>query len=266
MVKIFIDFIKRINWKRLYLQEQWSLLAFYKSSYGEKLRGYKNVDSNRRCFILGNGPSLSVVDLEKLHESNEVCFAANRIYGIYDQTDWRPTYFVCQDDRIMEQIYKDMDEIIENSQGIFLAENVFKHDKRIISNSKVLPFFLRIYSKKKDCIEFSNDISRGISEGQTVVYTMAQIAIYMGFTEIYMLGVDHNFQVATQSDNSDEKNYFKGIKKIDNRKLYDAKPIQVEQSYMLLRRIAEENKVQIYNATRGGKLEIFERINFDSLF
>ena len=39
-----------------------------------------------------------------------------------------------------------------------------------------------------------------------------------------------------------------------------------DQSYIAARRFAEKHGVKIYNATRGGKLEVFERVNFDKLF
>ncbi len=40
----------------------------------------------------------------------------------------------------------------------------------------------------------------------------------------------------------------------------------MNRSYELCKEFAEKNGVKIYNATRGGKLEVFERVDFDSLF
>ena len=38
------------------------------------------------------------------------------------------------------------------------------------------------------------------------------------------------------------------------------------EGYMCAKEYAERHEIKIYNATRGGKLEVFERVDFDSLF
>ena len=55
----------------------------------------KGSHKGERCFIIGTGPSLTVEDLNLL--KNETTFATNRIYEVFDKTDWRPTYYVNQD-------------------------------------------------------------------------------------------------------------------------------------------------------------------------
>ena len=48
-----------------------------------------------RCFVLGNGPSLALDNLDLLQ--NEVTFGVNQCELIYSKTTWRPTYWVCAD-------------------------------------------------------------------------------------------------------------------------------------------------------------------------
>ena len=57
----------------------------------ERLLALKDIHRGKRGFIIGNGPSLTVADLEKL--KNEITFASNRIYLAFDETNWRPTYY-----------------------------------------------------------------------------------------------------------------------------------------------------------------------------
>lgn len=110
----------------------------------------------------------------------------------------------------------------------------------------------------------SPEISEFISGKETVTISSLPIALYMGFKEIYLLGADCNYKGALQ----DEGNHFvKGYcKKEDNQ---PRTPFLVRQAfigYQAVRHYAEERGIKIYNATRGGKLEVFERVDFDGLF
>ena len=51
-------------------------------SEGKKLARLKNIHTGKRCFIIGNGPSLTSSDLDKLRDNNEICFGFNRIFYI----------------------------------------------------------------------------------------------------------------------------------------------------------------------------------------
>lgn len=97
-------------------------------------------------------------------------------------------------------------------------------------------------------------------EGYTVTYANIQLAVFMGFSEIYLLGVDHNYNTS----NNAESNY---SNLINNTTLYN--PPRTDKStlaYRKARKVCDEMGVKIFNATRGGCLEEFERINFDLLF
>ncbi len=75
--------------------------AYIRSEDSNKLKGYKNIHSGERCFVIGNGPSLTPEDLDKL--KNEYSFASNHIYKIFDRTNWRPTYYVSVDKAWLEK-------------------------------------------------------------------------------------------------------------------------------------------------------------------
>lgn len=74
--------------------------CFEKTCYGKQLSKYKNRHKGQRCFIVANGPSLTSKDLDLLHERGEVAFGMNRIYKMFEQTNWRPIYYVCEDELI----------------------------------------------------------------------------------------------------------------------------------------------------------------------
>ena len=91
---------------------------FYRfSSDSREIRAYKNIHQGERCFIIGNGPSLTMEDLSCL--TGEHCFAANRICNAFSKTDWRPEYYMCVD----SSVFKDMKDTISslNLPNIFLT-------------------------------------------------------------------------------------------------------------------------------------------------
>lgn len=109
---------------------------------------------------------------------------------------------------------------------------------------------------------FSTKMEHCVYEGTTVTYACIQMAVYMGFQEIYLLGVDFNYS----NDLYDEKNHFKGYQSDKKVRLNVVYPERMQAAYKSARHYAGEHGIKICNATRGGKLEVFERVDFDTLF
>ena len=106
--------------------------------------------------------------------------------------------------------------------------------------------------------KFSENLSQKSYVGGTIVYTCIQLAVYMGFREIYLLGVDFT----GAGEHGSKYNHFYSEKELTSVSYTD----QVKAAYEKARKYADEHGIKIYNATRGGNLEIFERVNFDDLF
>ncbi|MEH6908922.1 hypothetical protein V7008_25105, partial [Neobacillus drentensis] len=118
--------------------------------------------------------------------------------------------------------------------------------------------------------EFSEDIVNGVFWGNTVAYTAIQMAVYMGIKEIYLLGVDHHFS-KMENDNGEividetAKDYFTEKYNSDKDDLYIPNVEISTRAFTAARRYADDHNIKIYNATRGGKLEVFERVDFDNI-
>jgi hypothetical protein len=239
------------------------VINFPLSKNALELKKYKNKHLNQRCFIIGNGPSLKIEDLEKLKK--EVTFAFNRIYYLFDQTDWRPTYYCSEDDKT---IFKSKEEIknleIENK---FFPVN-FPWDYKIhFNNAKYYIFKLNDSNAEP---EFSEDITKCIYWGNTVAYTAIQMAVYMGFNEIFLLGVDHNFSKMVNDKGEiivdrTAKDYFSEKYNTDQDDLYIPNVEISTRAFTAAKKYADKHNIKIYNSTRGGKLEVFERVDFDQM-
>lgn len=246
--------------KNYYLQH------FEKTSYGKKLKTLKGKYTGQRCFIIGNGPSLNVADLEQLKD--EYTFAFNRIYCIFDQTEWRPTFYCTQDEKIVRNSLKEIKSKIDTPFVFAPIDLKWYYEL----NLETEYYFSQKQVKSEiEYPEFSEDISHKIGVGNTVAYTAMQIAVYMGFTKIYLLGVDHSFHISQDREGNiivdpDVKDYFCKEYNKDRDSLFIPKLDVSTLSYVAAYRYTRYHDVEIYNATRGGKLEIFPRIEFDSLF
>lgn len=106
---------------------------------------------------------------------------------------------------------------------------------------------------------FSEDFSRGAYSSGTVVYDCLQLAVYMGCTEIYLYGVDHNYRGAS----SHFTNSYAGTQAKDGQIQYEQK--RAALAYQASRRKAEELGVKIRNASRRTCLETFDRVDFDEV-
>ena len=234
---------------------------FIRKASIRKLRKLHNTHVGERCFIIGNGPSLNAADMDKL--TREFCFASNRVDRIFEFTDWRPTFYCTQDISIIQKFRTE----ITNIQAPYKLM-VYSGSRKTgyIGKAMYTPFAgLDRYPQPP---LFSKDISQFIGEGYTVTYTCMQVAAYMGFSEIILLGMDHNFPVDVTPEgnvviNADAGEHFYGSNGILNHypMLY-----KVDLSFKTAKEYAEKHNIRIVNATRGGKLEIFDRVDFDSLF
>ncbi|MBQ3763763.1 MAG: DUF115 domain-containing protein [Synergistaceae bacterium] len=235
------------------------------------IQKYKNLYDGQRCFIIGNGPSLTIKDLEKLHDAGEISIASNSIYNLFPKTQWRPSIYTVHD---FQEIKKTREKISAVKAGLKIV--AMSASGRIYDIDGAI--LLRLIEPSRGEILFSDDIARCVYDGGTVTYVSIQCAVYMGFKEIILLGVDHSFAREETKDgkikvNSEIKNHFQDYQTDDfwgnGQKDEEAVIFPWDfatNAFFAAKRYADEHGVRILNATRGGKLEVFERVDFDSLF
>lgn len=219
--------------------------------YNEGIEQFKNKHCGERCFIVATGPSLKMEDLETLRINGEICISVNGILKAFDKTKWRPDYYIVSDPFCT---YTWKNEIIKMEvQYKFIADYAWNFGDLDIPNF----FKFHLLREGNNQPGFSPDFARYSCHGNTVVYDGAlQLAAYMGFGEIYLLGVDCNLHKET-------KHFIEGYA---CNKFDDNDQVFVLNAYRAAEKYSRENNFRIYNATRGGELEIFERVDFDGLF
>ena len=247
--KFFGNDIKKIN--------LFEYIHDYSYCISKELLQFKDIHRGKRCFIIGTGSSLRMEDLDKLKQNKEICFASNKIFLSFSETEWRPDYYTICDFHAFKNNY-DIIKKLDN-MTIFIAEYYNMDGLEKIDGA----YNFHTIHQKED-FRFSLDIAKNIYSGLTVTYDMLQIAAYMGFSEIYLLGIDFSYYM--NSAESGKRNYFcDGYEEKAHRRA-DIYPEESFKAYAEAEKISREQGFRIYNATRGGKLEIFERVDFDRLF
>lgn len=264
-----MNLIQRINASfQARIVQPWTLRNFERTKYGKAIAQYKGKFSGQRCFLIGNGPSLRAEDLTMLHNAGIPTFGFNRIYNIFDQTPWRPTFYISQDEKMLSGCAETVNALDLPSKFIPLQLNWW-HGIRI---EKALYFnILNQQEEDPRNFLFSDDAAKGIYNSSTGMYTAAQLAAYMGFSEIYLIGVDHHFRISQNNkgevivDNS-VKDYFSEKYNEDKANLYIPNTEKSTLTYVAMKHHCDRRGIRVYNATRGGKLEVFPRVEFDALF
>lgn len=223
-----------------------------------RMRPYHNCHAGQRCFIIGNGPSLNQMDLSPL--KHEITFGMNRIYILFEKLGWQTTYFACVNPTVVDQYGRDIEQLPMPKFIGWHARNMMRFTESTIL---LAPDIKRPY--------FSPNPVHTLWEGATVTYAAMQIAYYMGFSEVILIGVDHNFVdkgdphklVVTESHDANhfDPNYFgKGVR----WNLPDLETSEI--AYTLARDHYAANGRRILDATVGGKLQVFPKVDFASLW
>jgi hypothetical protein len=232
----------------------------------KKLTYFRNKYSDQRCFIVGNGASLNKTPLDLLKD--DVSIGMNMVSMIFDRTPWRPDFMVVTTTALGDKRYRDliMAGIMESEYSFIWDE--FKDDPEVGSADNIV-FIPVIHTEHIDYQDAKNDfwpkaIARGISKFATSTFPAIQIAVYMGFDPIYLIGVDLEWKVF---ETNDVNHFHPGYnQKSHTKERYLEIARAQKRSYEIAKHAADKAGVEIFNASVGGKLEVFPRAEFEGLF
>jgi hypothetical protein len=225
------------------------------------LAALKDIHRGERCFIIGNGPSLRQTDLTKLRV--ETTFGMNRIYILFPELGFTTTYFLSINDLVIEQ---SASEILALPMPKFLTWR-----SRRFFPSNLQPSTLNFLYTTYTGPNFARNAAGRLWEGATVTYVALQLAFHMGFSQVVLIGVDHSFvskgeankTITSQGDDPNHfaPNYFgKGFR----WQLPDLDTS--EHAYRMAKAAYEADGRQVLDATVGGRLTVFPKVDYISLF
>lgn len=226
----------------------------------QRLGALKDAYRGQRCFVIGNGPSLRRTDLSRLRD--EYTFGLNRIYLLFPELGFQTTFLVAVNRLVLEQVGH---EILAFAGPLFLPWSARSYLP--LQADANLHFLLTGCWWPK----FNRDVRRPLWSGTTVTFVALQLAFHMGFGQVVLVGVDHSFstqgpahsEITSQGGDADHFHpaYFgKGFRwQLPDLSTSEAAYQMARSAYMAAGR-------QVLDATVGGKLQVFPKVDYASLF
>ena len=257
-----------------YLKKE--LLSFSKRKILNKNKSIKDIHKNKRCFILCNGPSVKSQNLLLLKDEIVISVSSGYLHDGYSEI--KPRYHVVPNMTFGKFThehaiawFREMDQQLLSDTLFLSAEQYNMVAKSGLLASKNI-HYIGMYGDFNDnfCIPRIDKFIPGV---QSVPILAIMLAMYMGFNKIYLLGTDHDWFIKTNYSYAFGQILFAGTDpgvhkdgSMPESLLANELPIAAVlwNQYRALHRIAEVNNIKIYNASAGGALDEFDRIDFES--
>lgn len=248
-VKIILDAVRPARWAL----EGW---AYKQSRCGEQIKKYRNVFLGEPMLVVGNGPSLRKTPLDEFIGTNSI--GMNKIDRFFPKTKWRPNLVVCSNALVARQ---NQEQFVRSEVPVFISWTTRWYMKR--ANRERLSYYYTANTPK-----FSTDVAAGIGVLGTVTYAALQWAYYMGANPVVLFGIDHNFAAkgaahsVVRARGHDVDHFDSGY--FSEGQLWQLPDLDAsEVGYQRAREAFEANGRMVYDATIGGKLDVFPKITLE---
>lgn len=239
----------------------------------------------RRCFILATGPSVKRQDLRGLKD--ELCIGVGFFFLHADARGIDPEFHVMAPNHAPF----DFDMIERDLRGVaahygprtsvlyghrpyeFSILNYLTRDGAAADRPVgVLNYGESAYLGEENAADESLwDIAGRPFQPKTVIYCAIQLAAYLGVTEIYLIGCDHDYLQDVQRT---ENHFYPEAQGNPNDAGHLAQFTTERwfqeyytrwRDYRLMRDYLSSRGVRIFNATDGGMLDVFPRVRLADL-
>ncbi len=252
---------------------------------------FRGRHAGESCFVMGNGPSLNRMDLDLLE--GQTVFGSNAAYLLYDKVSWRHRYYFACDSRVLPDHAREITAMHDANPAMELFFPAVLHhwdgSGKVEPTEQYIPraanrYFFRPIPVGTYHLPFtavSADMNQGLIMPFTVTVNMIEAAVFMGFANIILVGCDTDYVVPEDviaegpsvggeksllTSTSDDPNHFHPDYFGKGRKWHQPHPDRMIQHYTWARDAFSPRGVNIVNATVGGKLEVFPRVDYAGLF
>lgn len=194
----------------------------------ESIDKFRGLHAGKSAFILASGPSLAKADLTPLHR--RIVIGLNRSSLVFPETHYHCT--------MDQRLFNEYEDVLQKTRYLFtLPDRPFGMPIKLLGSEG-----------------FSYDLEKGIYSGYTVSYFALQVAVYMGFTRVFFVGLDlkhhmgqtHFFGKDYVSENHEQTEFPKMIRMLE----YAADELA-------------GSDVRVFNCSPDTSLTCFERVSLE---
>jgi hypothetical protein len=236
---------------------------------------FENKHKGQRCFVMGNGPSLKTQDLSPL--ASEITLAMSAFWKHPIVAKWQPTYY-CFADPLFFDGSEPMGEFFQSLRTRIHSSIFFVplSTAKVIQEQGLLPseqtYYVAFHGTLSDSRIKNIDLVKFVPGVQSTSQLGIMVAMYMGCSPIYLLGLDHDWLAHRGAD----RHFYEGKTIEDHPQAHgdlslvsykvDAQAIvDLWSGYEALLRLSQQERIDILNATNGGFLDVFERVNYEEV-
>jgi hypothetical protein len=221
-----------------------------------RLAMFKERHRGERCVIVANGPSLNKTDFSII--KREICFGLNKIFLGIRKFGFYPRYYVAVNPLVIEQSAKEIQQL-----------NCVKFLCKTAAQGHIAEDALTVHvATRNPQITFSTDLTQGLNQGYTVTYAAMQIAYFLGFEKVVLVGLDHRYSYegepnATQVMQTQDPNHFDSGYFAKGQSWQNPDLAQSTLSYQHAKAAFEKAGRSIVDATIDGACTVFEKVSLD---
>jgi hypothetical protein len=216
---------------------------------------FKNRHKGQRCFLVGNGPSLSHLDLRKL--AGELAFTVNRGYLASRFGLPQTPYYLITDPLTYGPYALEV-------RRAAVGTRFYRADVCDLPEYRDAPDrepAIRVPFHRAPTMDegyFAEDATTGVFRGFTVILDAAQLAFMMGCHEVYIIGCDLDYQ---QTDT-----HVYGTGPIEQQRINVMPIAKVLEAMAVAARVFQRHGRTFANAGVGGRLDVIPRVDYRTLF
>lgn len=242
---------ERLNFLLCNQEERKNKLINLTIDNSKKIQSLKNKYFGESCFIIGSSPSINMLDLSKLNK--EYTFTLNRGYLLKEKGLIHSFFHVISDINFYSDIGLEKNFLKTYSDILFCYSGI-KNDIAIDT-----VYFDYIQSELKNDMIFQDDLTKPLIAYQSVVHFAIQIAYYLGFTKIYLLGVDIDYE----KNKGHFYNDLKGENERENISIINAS--KMLKGLELCSNWLNKKNIKIFNASPLGVVNCMPKVNYKEI-
>jgi len=209
-------------------------------------------------ILICNGPSLNRTDFNRIR--NKTMMGLNKIFLGFRKYKIYPRYFVAVNQNVIEQSKAEIKKL--NCIKFMPPQN-----ESSSLRESALTYWIKADLPPRG---FSTDLTLGAHQGWTITHVGLQIAYYMGFHRVIIIGMDHRYEYQGKPNelmamNGPDPNHF-DERYFENCLWNNPDLSQSEESYRIARHTYEADGRCIIDCTQDGACRVFERRSLQEVF